>query len=192
MKKLTLMFLFTTVLYGCSTLGVLDAVNPFKEDKGIEVNAQVGKNNTQVQTDNKALVSLASSDKLDVSTNSDNKANVINQATNTSSDKSRISTKSTSNTTNDNTADTINQETSSVTNYPTPVWLILAFAAMTGIAIPNPFNYFSDRRKRRERKQAEDQRLSEIEYLRGRLNEEIKQTNRQIDQLDQISLAKDS
>ena len=170
MKRITFIALLIILLQGCAAMDVIDAINPFSEKPSVELNAQVGKNNTQNQTDNKSLI--ASNDKVDVTntTTSDNQANVVNQTANTSADKSTISTESTSTTTNDNKADVINQDTSSITNYPTPVWLILAFAAMTGIAIPNPFNHFSDRRKRKERKEGKELLLSEIGYLRGQLN----------------------
>ena len=42
-----LICLLVVVLQGCSLTGAaLDAVNPLKEEKGINVDAQVGKNNT--------------------------------------------------------------------------------------------------------------------------------------------------
>ena len=170
MKRLAFITLIVITLQGCSTMGMIDYLNPLKKDGGLEVSTQLGENNTQIQTDNKSLI--ASNDKVDVTndTTSNNSANVVNQAVNTSSDKSTISTKSTSNTTNDNKADVINQDTSSITNYPTPVWLILAFAAMAGIAIPNPFDYFSERRVRKERNGARELLLAEIDYLREELS----------------------
>lgn len=46
MKKGVLFLIALLTLQGCSTMGVVDAINPLKEDKGIDVTAQVGKENT--------------------------------------------------------------------------------------------------------------------------------------------------
>ena len=161
---------------GCSAIP-LSSLNPFKEDKGLKVSAQVGKNNTQVQTDNKSLVSASTNDKTDIknTSTSDNKANVVNQSTSTSSDKSGISTKNTSKTTNDNKAETINQASSTVTNYPTPAWIILLLVGMSGIAIPNPFNMLKDRRARKERERELKSAREDIIYLRELLRERSKE-----------------
>jgi len=45
MSKGVFMFLLLSIS-GCSTLGILDKVNPLKEGKGISATAQIGKENT--------------------------------------------------------------------------------------------------------------------------------------------------
>lgn len=125
MKKYIITAVSILLLSGCSALGtgVIDAINPLKQDKGgIEANVQLGKNNYQEKTEKKALVQIEA--------------------------KGDSTTTSTTNTSNDNKADVINQATSSITNNDIPVWLqisIIGIAFLWGLAVDNPF------KKRRER-----------------------------------------
>jgi len=48
MNRIIISILLVGLLGGCSSL-LSGIPNPFKEDKGLEVSAQVGKNNTQVK-----------------------------------------------------------------------------------------------------------------------------------------------
>lgn len=43
MKRLSIIVL--CLFSGCSTLGIVDAINPLKEDKGIKASVQLGKEN---------------------------------------------------------------------------------------------------------------------------------------------------
>ena len=71
----SLLVLFTLV--GCSALssGVVDAVNPLKEDKGISATVQLGKENKSeaskqlIKVDNKADYTNSNIDRVDNSTN---------------------------------------------------------------------------------------------------------------------------
>lgn len=75
MKKGALWLVMCLSVQGCTSLGVVDALNPLKEDKGIDVTAQVGKENTNtkskqlVKVDNKADYRDSVIDKVDYSTN---------------------------------------------------------------------------------------------------------------------------
>lgn len=75
MKKGVLFFVALLTLQGCSTMGVVDAINPLKEDKGIDVTAQVGKENTSnkskqlLKVDTRADYTGSVIDKVDNSTN---------------------------------------------------------------------------------------------------------------------------
>ena len=60
MVKHLLFFTALLALQGCTLLDALDVVNPFKEDKGIKTDIQVGKNNSKI--DNKSLAQLTSND----------------------------------------------------------------------------------------------------------------------------------
>lgn len=61
MKKYLLLSLIVLLLQGCSTLGVLSAINPF-EDGGTEVNAnaQIGAENTQQVVGNQETITAHS------------------------------------------------------------------------------------------------------------------------------------
>jgi len=49
---------------GCSTLGILDKVNPLKEDKGISATAQIGKENTSNISKQLIKADIGSSDDI--------------------------------------------------------------------------------------------------------------------------------
>jgi hypothetical protein len=56
-----ILFFIILLTSGCAAIpgsGVVDALNPFKEEKGIDVTAQVGKNNSSVE--NKGLANIDS------------------------------------------------------------------------------------------------------------------------------------
>lgn len=56
------MFTLLLTLSGCSTLGMLNAVNPLKEDKGISATAQIGKEN--ISDTSKQLLAVKAGDSI--------------------------------------------------------------------------------------------------------------------------------
>lgn len=75
MNKGVLIFVALLTLQGCTTMGVVDAINPLKQDKGMDITAQVGKENTSnkskqlVKIDNKSDYTGSIVDTIDNSTN---------------------------------------------------------------------------------------------------------------------------
>ena len=67
------------IMQGCSLLSGLDALNPFKEDKGIEATVQLGKENHNTSTSVKALATLEMDSTSTVNNEVD--AEVVNQYT---------------------------------------------------------------------------------------------------------------
>lgn len=80
MIKLTIVAIICAFVAGCSSMGALDAINPFKDDKGIDATVQLGKNNTSV--DNKALAQVDARSKTDVSSNNSISADRVEQISN--------------------------------------------------------------------------------------------------------------
>jgi hypothetical protein len=77
MRTSIMLSMVLVLLCGCSSLNPLESLNPFKEDKGLEVSAQVGKTNTQIKK--KQLAEISVDSKID----SKNVAETITQQYNT-------------------------------------------------------------------------------------------------------------
>lgn len=78
--KLTIVLILCALSASCSSLSALDAINPFKDDKGIDATVQLGKNNTSV--DNKSLAQVDARSKTDVSSNNQITAERVEQVSN--------------------------------------------------------------------------------------------------------------
>lgn len=77
MIKLTIVAIICAFVSACSSMSALDAINPFKDDKGIDATVQLGKENTSI--DNKAIAQVEAKSNTNVSSNNDIRADKVEQ-----------------------------------------------------------------------------------------------------------------
>lgn len=65
---------------GCSTLNPINNINPFKDEKGIDVTAQIGKENTRI--DNRALAQVDARSDSTITSRNDIRAEKVEQVSN--------------------------------------------------------------------------------------------------------------